>query len=99
MPRDVQTRWNSTYDMLSFALEYRSAVKSMTQIKDLGLRSYELEAEEWELAQQLTDVLKVCQIVVNMGLTASIMNVLNACPITRPSGRFSSSLHLNYCMY
>jgi hypothetical protein len=98
MPHDIQTHWNSTYDMLSFALEYRSAVESMTQIKDLGLRSYELEVEEWELAQQLTDMLKVHQIVVNMGLTASIMNILNAHPITRPSGRFSSSLH-NYCMY
>ena len=88
MPHNVQTHWNSTYDMLSFALEYCLAVKSMTQIRDLVLCSYELEAEEWELAQQLTNMLKVGQIVVNMGLAASTINVLNACPITRPSGCF-----------
>ncbi|KAG1871908.1 hypothetical protein C8R48DRAFT_570036, partial [Suillus tomentosus] len=26
MPRDVATRWNSTFDMLTFALEYREAI-------------------------------------------------------------------------
>ena len=52
--------------MLAFALEYRKAVESMTQIKDLGLCDYELEPEEWAIAQQLTDVLKVSQIVQNI---------------------------------
>jgi hypothetical protein len=61
MPRDVQTRWNSTYDMLRFALKYEKAVKIMTQMRELGLRGYELSPEEWVLAQQLSDVLEVCQ--------------------------------------
>lgn len=26
MPRDVATRWNSTFDMLDFALRYREAI-------------------------------------------------------------------------
>ncbi len=46
-------RWNSTYDMLSFALEYEKAVKRMTQTWDLALRTYELSPKEWKLAQQL----------------------------------------------
>ncbi|KAH6871072.1 hypothetical protein BKA70DRAFT_1073888, partial [Coprinopsis sp. MPI-PUGE-AT-0042] len=37
MPRDVTTRWNSTYDMLVFALAYRSAIDSMTSNPDIGL--------------------------------------------------------------
>lgn len=61
MPRDVQTRWNSTYDMLRFALKYKKAVNIMTQTRELGLRRYELSPEEWVLAQQLSDVLEVCQ--------------------------------------
>ncbi|KAF8657111.1 hypothetical protein AX14_007931, partial [Amanita brunnescens Koide BX004] len=59
MPRDVQTRWNSTFDMLRFAVKYEKAIKSMTQTMDLGLRQYELSPEEWKIAKQLTDVLKI----------------------------------------
>ena len=45
-------------------------MESMTEIKDLGLHEYELECNEWEIAQQLVAVLKVCQIFVNFGLDA-----------------------------
>ncbi|KAF9537059.1 hypothetical protein CPC08DRAFT_612058, partial [Agrocybe pediades] len=30
IPRDVTTRWNSTYDMLAFVLEYRGVVEKFT---------------------------------------------------------------------
>ncbi|THU82347.1 hypothetical protein K435DRAFT_632528, partial [Dendrothele bispora CBS 962.96] len=30
MPRDVSTRWNSTYNMCSFAEEYRQPIDQMT---------------------------------------------------------------------
>ncbi len=59
MPRDVCTCWNSTYDMLRFALKYEKAIKYMTQTWDLGLQEYELSPQEWRLAQQLADMLKV----------------------------------------
>jgi len=60
MPRDVTTRWNSTFDMLDFAIEYRKALQLTTSDLDLNLRQYELSREEWALARQLRDVLKVC---------------------------------------
>ena len=59
MHRDVSTRWNSTFDMLHFALEYRLAIDAMTAMRDLRLRKYELSPEEWEIAKELRDVLKV----------------------------------------
>lgn len=49
MPRDVSTRWNSTYDMLVFALEYRSAIESICGDKLMGLRKYEMTEGEWEI--------------------------------------------------
>ena len=58
MPRDVTTRWNSTYDMIEFAVEYRAAIDSMTAARDLDLRKYELIPEEWKIAVELRDILK-----------------------------------------
>lgn len=59
IPRDVSTRWNSTYDMLSVALEYQKVVDSMCADRVLDLRKYELSTREWTIARQLADVLKV----------------------------------------
>ena len=59
MPRDVRTRWNSTYTMLVFAIDYKSAIKNITGDIDLDLRNFELTSEEWEIVEQLRDVLKV----------------------------------------
>lgn len=59
MPRDVRTRWNSTYTMLSFALEYRTAVEHLTSDRKNDLRQFELSDDEWVIVQELSDTLKV----------------------------------------
>jgi hypothetical protein len=58
MPRDVVTRWNSTYKMLIFTLEYRKAIDEISVDRDM--RKYELSDDEWGLVQELCDVLGVC---------------------------------------
>ena len=60
MPRDVSTRWNSTYEMLKFAYLYREAIDKITGERALKLRDYELLESEWETVKQLRDSLKVC---------------------------------------
>ena len=59
LPQDVRTQWNSTFDMLDGALKARVVVDKMTGDKAHGLRAYELSDEEWEIARQLREVLKV----------------------------------------
>jgi hypothetical protein len=59
MPQDVTTCWNSTYDMLKFALEYQEALDTITGKKDMKLHKYEMDNGEWVIAHQLHKVLKV----------------------------------------
>jgi hypothetical protein len=59
MPRDVVTRWNSTFNMLKFALEYRQAIDVITADQDVELWAFELSEAEWKIAQQLHDILEV----------------------------------------
>jgi hypothetical protein len=58
MPRDVSTRWNSTFDMLQFALDHRVPIDEITSIRELNLRKYELQDDEWAVAETLHDTLK-----------------------------------------
>jgi hypothetical protein len=60
MPRDVTTRWNYTYEMLSFAYSYCDAYNELTGNRDMKMQKYEIEDAEWEIVKQLADVLKVC---------------------------------------
>ncbi len=46
IPRDVTTRWNSTYDMLAFVLEYRVPVDSFTAKREKRLLG------TWNLAKR-----------------------------------------------
>ena len=57
IPRDVVTRWNSTFDMLEFALKYREAIDAITAERTLKLRKYELEPEDWLIIEDLAAVL------------------------------------------
>ena len=60
MPRDVTTRWNSTFAMLDFAVKHIAPINAITSNHEMKLRQYELSEDEWDVARQLRDVLKVC---------------------------------------
>lgn len=60
MPQDVSTQWNSTFDMLRFAIEYRLAIDTITAERSMKLCDYELGKDEWKVAEELCEVLKVC---------------------------------------
>jgi hypothetical protein len=59
IPRDVAVRWNSTYEMLSFAYTYRQAYNELTDNRGMKMRKYEVSDSEWEIVNQLAKVLKV----------------------------------------
>lgn len=57
LPRNVVTCWKSTYYMLNFAVKYRTVIDAMTADKSLKLRKFEMEMEEWSIAEELVAVL------------------------------------------
>jgi len=59
LPRDVMTRWNSTFDMIDYALLHWKAINNVAQDRELGLRRFELSNNEWIVLGQLHNVLKV----------------------------------------
>ena len=61
MPWDVSTRWNSTFDMLNFTLDYCVAINRITSNQDLNLHN-ELEEDEWAVAERLCDTLEACDL-------------------------------------
>jgi len=58
MLHDVSTRWNSTYDMLQFALDYHVPIDKITSNWELNLHKYELQDDEWAVTETLCDTLK-----------------------------------------
>jgi len=60
IPRDVVTRWNSTFDMLEFSVKFRPAINKITAKHEMKLQQYELIEWEWTIVGQLCDVLKMC---------------------------------------
>jgi len=57
--------------MLKFAIEYHTAIATITADRDMKLRKFELGKEEWKVAEELCEVLKVrcLPFARNMGAT------------------------------
>ena len=45
--------------MMQFALEYRELIDTITVNKELKLRKYELDNEDWRIIKDLVSVLEV----------------------------------------
>ena len=56
---DVSTCWNSTYDMLEFALDYHTALNTMTADWDIKLWQFKLSKKEQAMASELCKALQV----------------------------------------
>ncbi|KAH9916119.1 uncharacterized protein BXZ73DRAFT_53981, partial [Epithele typhae] len=58
--QDVCTRWQSTNDMVVNAVRMKRAVRSFCTDGDLGvdLDKFRMNTREWQIAEQLVDVLK-----------------------------------------
>ncbi|KAF8867525.1 hypothetical protein BD779DRAFT_1464272 [Infundibulicybe gibba] len=64
--------------MLEFAVKYKKAVDAISGDRTLKLRTYELSTEEWGIATQLRDVLKVHATLYFSRATPNLATVIPA---------------------
>lgn len=60
MPQDVATRWNSTYDMLAFAVDHKEPLMTILSDVNYTLIKHQLSTIEWGYAEELRDALQAC---------------------------------------
>src|SRR6266540_1530718 len=76
LPRDVSTRWNSTYDHLVAFLQLQVYVDKFASVREHGLREFELTEEEWDCLRQLVRVLQVCCMFLHLYLMLMSLQIL-----------------------
>jgi len=59
LARRVPTRWNSDFDCLDAHIFFRDVIQAMTGVHSNKLTAYRLNDEQWELADEILEVLKV----------------------------------------
>ncbi|KAJ3963261.1 hypothetical protein EV361DRAFT_813512, partial [Lentinula raphanica] len=67
LPRDVSTRWNSTYDMLAAFLAMREPVTEFLDRSRHGLSDFALDDDEWNTIEGLVSVLKEATMFFSTG--------------------------------
>ncbi|KAJ7809624.1 hypothetical protein B0H14DRAFT_3759017, partial [Mycena olivaceomarginata] len=76
IPRDVRTRRNSTFDMLSFAVKHRKAINDIAAERSLKLRKYELDEQEWKILGDLLMMYKAATLAFSTNSVGTIANVI-----------------------
>jgi hypothetical protein len=60
--RRVPTRWNSDFNCLGSHVHFKNAIQQLTAVATNKLEAYRLTSEQWELADELLEVLEVCEL-------------------------------------
>jgi hypothetical protein len=69
--------------MLYFAIKYRKAIEALTLGQKNNLRQFELKEEEWDVAEELMDMLKVHDAIVTTLSDKSYLLYCRPHPSTR----------------
>ncbi|KAE9385741.1 hypothetical protein BT96DRAFT_1088738, partial [Gymnopus androsaceus JB14] len=79
IPRDVRTWWNSTFDMINKAVQYRTPLNSFINDSDNGLTAFALSTTEWMILESLRDVLQDATLFCsrNSATLASVIPAMN----------------------
>lgn len=69
LARRVPTRWNSDLDCLLSHFYFRDVIEQLTATSSLNLKAYRLSAAQWNIAEDVREVLLVCTILLQFQVT------------------------------
>ena len=59
LARHVPTQWNADFDCLDAHVFFKDIVQAMTGVRANKLTAYRLNDEQWELSDEILEVIKV----------------------------------------
>jgi hypothetical protein len=65
LDRRVTTRWNSDLTCLEAHVHFKNIIQQLTGVATNKLQAYRLSGQQWELADDLIEVLMVCNIFLD----------------------------------
>ncbi|EUC56015.1 hypothetical protein RSOL_154710, partial [Rhizoctonia solani AG-3 Rhs1AP] len=80
LTRLVVTRWNSYQAALDSCIYFQGPVQMLTSSSQLGLRSHALTDEQWEIGEELRDVLEIFQGITDCFSQAEVPLIHDALP-------------------
>ena len=99
---DVSTWWNSTFDMLNFAVDNKAAINKLTGDQSMELQTFELHNSDWEIARQLHNTLQIFKDATmffswatpNLATVIPAMDIIDKC-LTTDSRKRSLSVTIH----
>lgn len=64
LDRRVPTRWNSDLACLDAHVHFKDIIQQLTGVAANKLQAYQLSPDQWHLAEDLADILIVCNLVI-----------------------------------
>lgn len=81
LTRRVPTRWNSDFNCLDAHLYFRPAVEQLTTVSANKLSAYRLTSEQWDLSDDLVDVLAIFDGPTKLFSRADVPLVMDTIPM------------------
>jgi len=75
LKQEVETRWNSTFDMLERLLDMKNSL--LITISDLRMESFAFTTQDWDLMQELCTVLRPLKIITNVSQVDHLIEAIH----------------------
>ncbi|QRV78731.1 AC transposase [Ceratobasidium sp. AG-Ba] len=81
LARRMVTRWNTDLECIRSHVYFQPAVKLLTADRDLSLKKYELNDDQWRLAERLSEELKIFERLTKLFSETQVPSIHQVIPV------------------